>query len=175
MGGDAAAFEMIYLRYRGLVLNVCLRFVHNPAIAEELTQDVFVLVLRKIQTFRGKSQFGTWLFQVTRNTALMYLRDQRRNDLNGSLTEMDEDSTKTAEYDRRLEVQDQRLESAVDRVTVQRLLAKLAPGYRSTLLLHDFEGYEHLEICAIMNVREGTSKSQLHKARARLRGMLKAA
>jgi RNA polymerase sigma-70 factor (ECF subfamily) len=175
MAGDRLAFEQIYLQYRSLVFAVCHRFVKNHAISEELVQDTFLLVLRKIHLFKGQSQFGTWLYQIARNTALMYIRDQQAKDNNESLAQWQEDQTKVVQLERVLKVQDRALQSITDRVTLERLINKMAPGYRSTLLLHDFHGYEHQEICEIMSVRQGTSKSQLHKGRKRLRAMLKAA
>jgi RNA polymerase sigma factor (sigma-70 family) len=173
--GDQAAFEQIYLQYRSLVFAVCHRLVKNPAISEELVQDTFLLLLRKIHLFKGRSQFGTWLYQIARNTALMYIRDQQAKDSNESLAQMQEDDTKTAQLERVLKVHDRNLQSITTRVTLERMIDKMAPGYRSTLLLHDFHGYEHAEICEIMSVRQGTSKSQLHKGRKRLRAMLEAA
>ncbi|ABF40801.1 sigma-24, ECF subfamily [Candidatus Koribacter versatilis Ellin345] len=175
MNGDREAFEEIYLQYRTLVFAVCNRLVKNQAISEELVQDTFLLLLRKIHLFKGRSQFGTWLYQIARNTALMYIRDQQAKDNNESLGQWQEDATKVVQLERVLRVQDSNLRSITDRVTLERLIAKMAPGYRSTLLLHDFHGYEHREICEIMNVRQGTSKSQLHKGRKRLRAMLEAA
>jgi RNA polymerase sigma factor (sigma-70 family) len=175
MAGDRVAFESIYLQYRNMVFAVCQRLVRNPAISEELVQDTFLLVLRKIHLFKGRSQFGTWLYQIARNTALMYLRDQQAKDSNESLAQMQDDDTKAAQLERILKVQDRSLQLLAERVTLERLIAKMAPGYRSTLLLHDFHGYEHAEICEIMGVRQGTSKSQLHKGRKRLRTMLLAA
>lgn len=175
MNGDRDAFEQIYLQYRSLVFAVCHRLVKNHAISEELVQDTFLLVLRKIHLFKGRSQFGTWLYQIARNTALMYIRDQQAKDSNESLAQWQEDDTKVAQLERVLKVQDRNLQSITDRVTLERLINKMAPGYRSTLLLHDFHGYEHEEICEIMSVRQGTSKSQLHKGRKRLRSMLEAA
>jgi RNA polymerase sigma factor (sigma-70 family) len=175
MAGDRAAFEQIYLQYRSMVFAVCQRLVRNPAISEELVQDTFLLVLRKIHLFKGRSQFGTWLYQIARNTALMYLRDQKAKDSNESLAQMQEDDNKAALLERVLRVQDRSLQMLAERVTLERLIQKMAPGYRSTLLLHDFHGYEHAEICEIMSVRQGTSKSQLHKGRKRLRAMLLAA
>ena len=175
MAGDADAFEQIYIQYRSLVFAVCHRLVKNQAISEELVQDTFLLVLRKIHLFKGRSQFGTWLYQIARNTALMYIRDQQAKDSNESLAQWQEDDAKAAQLERVLKIQDRNLQCITDRVTLERLIAKMAPGYRSTLLLHDFHGYEHEEICEIMNVRQGTSKSQLHKGRKRLRAMLQAA
>ncbi len=175
MAGDRAAFAQIYLQYRSLVFAVCHRLVKNQAICEELVQDTFLLVLRKIHLFRGQSQFATWLYQIARNTALMYLRDQQAKDSNESLAQWQEDDTKVVQLERVLRVQDRNLHSLADRVTLERLIGKMAPGYRSTLLLHDLHGYEHEEICEIMSVRQGTSKSQLHKGRKRLRAMLEAA
>jgi RNA polymerase sigma-70 factor (ECF subfamily) len=175
MAGDRAAFEMIYLQYRNMVFAVCQRLVHNPAISEELVQDTFLLVLRKIHLFKGQSQFGTWLYQIARNTALMYIRDQKAKDNNESIAQMQADENKAPQLERVLKIQDRTLQSIAERVTLERLIQKLAPGYRSTLLLHDFHGYEHSEICEIMSVRQGTSKSQLHKGRKRLRAMLQAA
>jgi RNA polymerase sigma-70 factor (ECF subfamily) len=175
MNGDRKAFEQIYLQYRSLVFAVCHRLVKNHAISEELVQDTFLLVLRKIHLFKGRSQFGTWLYQIARNTSLMYIRDQQSKDSNESLAQWQEDDTKASQLERVLRVQDRNLQSITDRVTLERLINKMAPGYRSTLLLHDFHGYEHEEICEIMSVRQGTSKSQLHKGRKRLRAMLEAA
>ena len=175
MNGDQAAFETIYLQYRGLVFSVCHRLVKNQAVSEELVQDTFLLVLRKIHLFKGRSQFGTWLYQIARNTALMYIRDQMAKDSNESLAQWQEDQTKAVQLERVLRVQDKRLQTLAERITLERLIDKMAPGYRSTLLLHDFHGYEHEEICEIMSVRQGTSKSQLHKGRKRLRAMLEAA
>jgi RNA polymerase sigma-70 factor (ECF subfamily) len=105
----------------------------------------------------------------------MYIRDHKRKDINDSLTDWQEDEQRCVDFERVLMAEDRSLQSAVDRVTLTRLIKELAPGYRSTLLLHDLLGYEHSEICKIMNIREGTSKSQVHKARQRLRRMLKAA
>jgi RNA polymerase sigma-70 factor (ECF subfamily) len=175
MNGDPAAFEQIYLQYHGMALAICHRIVKSEAISEELTQDTFVLVLRKIHLFKGNAQLGTWIYQIARNTALMYIRDQRRKDDNESLGSMGEDDAKAGQLERALAVRDGSLYSVAERVTLERAISKLAPGYRATLLLHDIHGYEHDEICEIMNVRQGTSKSQLHKGRMRLREMLKAA
>ena len=175
MQGDRDAFAEVYLHYRSLVFAICYRIVKNPAISEELAQDTFLLVMRKIHMFKGDSQFSTWLYQIARNTCLMYIRDQQAKDTRESLCELAEDDTKTAQVEKLLRVKDRMLESTAERVTLDRLIGKMAPGYRSTLLLHDFLGYEHEEICEMLSVREGTSKSQLHKGRQRLRQMYKAA
>lgn len=175
MAGDHDAFQMIYLQYRSMVFAICERVVHNPTISEELMQDTFLLVLRKIHLFRGQSQFSTWLYRIARNTALMYIRDQQSKDSNESLSEMQQDDDKAAQVERVLRIEDRYLQGTADRITLQRLIGKMAPGYRSTLMLHDLHGYEHREICDILSVSQGTSKSQLHKSRKRLRAMLDAA
>ncbi len=175
MAGDRAAFSQIYVEHHSLVFAVCHRIVQNAAISEELTQDTFLLVLRKIHLFRRQSKFSTWLYQIARNTALMYVRDQKAKDTNDSLAYVDEEDTKSGQIERILKIDDQKLRTAADRVTLEKVIGKLAPGYRSMLVLHDVYGYEHSEICEILGVRTGTSKSQVHKARKRLRVLLDAA
>jgi len=175
MAGDRAAFSQIYVEHHSLVFAVCHRIVQNPAISEELTQDTFLQLLRKIHLFRGQSQFSTWLYQIARNTALMYVRDQKAKDTNDSLGYVEEDDTGSGQLERILKTDDHKLRTAADRVTLEKVIDKLAPGYRSMLVLHDVYGYEHSEICEIMGIRTGTSKSQVHKARKRLRLLLEAA
>lgn len=174
MAGDGSAFSQIYVTHQSLVFAACHRIVQNPAISEELTQDTFLQLLRKIHLFRGQSQFSTWLYQIARNTALIYVRDHKAKDLNDSL-DAEEDDLKSGQIEQALRTDDNKLRTATDRITLERVIDKLAPGYRSILVLHDVYGYEHSEICDILGVGQGTSKSQVHKARKRLRSMLEAA
>jgi len=168
--GDAAAFEFLYHLHSRRVYALCLRMVNNPSDAEDLMQEAFLQLFRKIGTFRGESAFSTWLHRMTVNVVLMRLRKKslscgfaRRND--GS-----DDETGGPRKD--IGAPDLRLSGAVDRVNLERSVEKLPPGYRTVFVLHDVQGYEHNEIADIMGCSVGNSKSQLHKARTRLRDLL---
>ncbi len=163
--GDEAAFAEIFQRYRRRVYSLCLRMTRVPADAEDLTQDVFLLLFRKISSFRGESAFTTWLHRMVANVAFMHLRKKSRSQV--SL----DDPGRLPEEPVRREVGDPdlRLEGCVDRITLERAIAKLPPGYRSVYALYELQGYGHHEIAEIMNWSVGNSKSQLHKARRKLR------
>jgi RNA polymerase sigma-70 factor, ECF subfamily len=169
--GDAAAFEQLYRKHSRRVYAVCLRMAGNVSEAEDLTQDAFLMVFRKIQSFRGDSAFSTWLHRVTVNTVLMRFRkakvpveslddacDRDENDLKPPL---------------QLGEKDLRLDGVIDRVTLQRAIDRLPPGCREMFILHDVAGYRHEEIAEIAGCSVGNSKSQLHKARMRLREILR--
>jgi len=168
--GDPAAFEFLYRRHNQRVYALCLRMVKNPAYAEDLTQDTFVAVLRGIREFRGQSAFSTWLHRVTRNTVLMGFRKRRLKET--SLEEITDPETENGHTPAAFGVTDRRLEGLADRMLLQSAVAQLSGGFRATLLLHDLQGYEHSEVAAMMGCAIGTSKSQLHKARLRVRKML---
>lgn len=163
--GDEAAFAEIFERYRRRVYSLCLRMTRVPADAEDLTQDVFLLLFRKISSFRGESAFSTWLHRMVANVAFMHLRKKSR-----PLVSLDDPGPVPEEPARR-EVGDSdlRLEGCVDRITLERAIAKLPPGYRSVYALYELQGYGHHEIAEIMKWSVGNSKSQLHKARRKLR------
>ena len=169
--GDAAAFENLYQAHSRRVYALCLRMVGNRAEAEDLTQEAFLQMFRKIQTFRGEANFSTWLHRVTVNIVLMKLRRKKR--LEFSLeegTERDEDSpTPRNEFGEA----DVRLTGSIDRINLQRAIEQLPPGFKSIFILHDIQGYKHNEIGEILGCSAGNSKSQLHKARMRLRALLK--
>jgi RNA polymerase sigma-70 factor, ECF subfamily len=168
--GDAAAFEYLFQLHSRRVYALCLRMVGNPADAEDLAQEAFLQLFRKIATFRGESAFSTWLHRMTVNVVLMRLRKKTlpTDSLEESL-EPDADSTGPK---RDVGAPDLRLSGAVDRVNLERSIEKLPPGYRTVFILHDVQGYEHNEIAGIMGCSVGNSKSQLHKARTRLRELL---
>jgi RNA polymerase sigma-70 factor (ECF subfamily) len=143
--------------------------IGNAEAAEDLTQDVFFLLFRKIATFRGDSAFSTWLHRLTVNVVLMSVRKKGSPEV--SLEEImapkDEDSP-----NKDFGSLDQNLAGSIDRVTLERAIEDLPPGYRIIFVLHDVEGYEHIEIAGLLGCSIGNSKSQLHKARTKLRGLL---
>jgi RNA polymerase sigma-70 factor, ECF subfamily len=167
--GDGAAFERLYHLHSRRVYSLCLRMVGNPAAAEDLAQEAFLQLFRKIQTFRGESAFSTWLHRLTVNVVLMRLR--RRNVMEISLNEISEQDEESSPP-REVGAADLKLSGSVDRVNLQRAVDQLPPGYRAVFVLHDVEGYEHNEIADMLSCSIGNSKSQLHKARSRLRELL---
>ncbi|HVM75519.1 MAG TPA: sigma-70 family RNA polymerase sigma factor [Candidatus Saccharimonadales bacterium] len=168
--GDPDAFESIYRRHSSRVYSLCLRMVKNPTHAEDLTQDTFLAVFRGIREFRGQSAFSTWLHRVTRNTVLMGFRKRRLQET--SLDEIVDPESDASRAIVELGITDARLEGTADRMLLREALNRLSRGFRATLLLHDLHGYEHSEVAAILGCATGTSKSQLHKARLRIRQML---
>jgi RNA polymerase sigma-70 factor (ECF subfamily) len=168
--GDAAAFERLYQLHGRRVYALCLRMVGNPADAEDLMQEAFLQLFRKIGTFRGESAFSTWLHRMTVNVVLMRLR--KKTLPAASLEETTEPDEETGGPRKDIGAPDLRLSGAVDRVNLERSIEKLPPGYRTVFVLHDVQGFEHNEIAGIMGCSVGNSKSQLHKARTRLRELL---
>jgi RNA polymerase sigma-70 factor, ECF subfamily len=169
--GDAEAFERIYRLHNRRVYALCLRMVGNTAEAEDLTQEAFLQLFRKIGTFRGESAFSTWLHRLAVNVVLMRLR--KKTLAQTSLEEVTEPDEDVGGPRKDIGGPDLRLSGSVDRVNLERAVEQLPPGYRSVFVLHDVQGYEHNEIATIMNCSIGNSKSQLHKARMRLRELLR--
>ena len=167
--GDAAAFEALYNLHKRRVYSLCLRMTANTAAAEDLTQEAFLQLFRKIGTFRGESAFSTWLHRMAVNVVLMQLRKK------GLPVVPLEENIETEEESPRKEpgADDPRLAGSIDRMQLQRSIEALPPGYRMIFLLHDVEGYEHNEIAEMVGCSIGNSKSQLHKARMKLREILK--
>jgi RNA polymerase sigma-70 factor (ECF subfamily) len=168
--GDAASFEHLYQLHSRRVYALCLRMVGNPSDAEDLMQEAFLQLFRKIGTFRGESAFSTWLHRMTVNVVLMRLR--KKTLPAASLEETTEPDEETGGPRKDIGAPDLRLSGAVDRVNLERSIEKLPPGYRTVFVLHDVQGFEHNEIAGIMGCSVGNSKSQLHKARTRLRELL---
>jgi RNA polymerase sigma-70 factor, ECF subfamily len=168
--GDAAAFEFLYELHGRRVYALCLRMVGSPSDAEDLMQEAFLQLFRKIGTFRGESAFSTWLHRMTVNVVLMRLR--KKSLPVASLDEATEPDEDAGGPRKDIGAPDLRLSGAVDRVNLERSIDKLPPGYRTVFVLHDVQGYEHNEIAGIMGCSVGNSKSQLHKARTKLRDLL---
>ena len=168
--GDAEAFEVLYNLHKRRVYSLCLRMTANAAEAEDLTQEAFLQLFRKIATFRGESAFSTWLHRMAVNVVLMQLRKKGLPVVPLEETVESEEETPKKE----LGGVDTKLAGSIDRMILERAIGKLPPGYRTIFVLHDVEGYEHNEIAGIVGCSIGNSKSQLHKARLKLRDLLKA-
>lgn len=164
--GDMAAFEEIYNRHHRRVYSICLRMLQNATEAEDLTQDVFIQLYRKIGSFRGDSAFTTWLHRLTVNQVLMHFR--KRNVKFEKTTEEGETPIQVVSG-----TENPKKMPIVDKIALENAIAQLPTGYRNVFVLHDVEGYEHEEVAKILGCSVGTSKSQLHKARLKLRKLLK--
>ena len=163
--GDMAAFEEIYQRHHRRVYSVCLRMLQNATEAEDLTQEVFIQLYRKIGSFRGDSAFTTWLHRMTVNQVLMHFR--KRSVKYEKTTEEGETPTQVV-----VGTENHQKMPIVDKIALDNAISQLPPGYRSVFVLHDIEGYEHEEVAKILGCSVGTSKSQLHKARLKMRKLL---
>ncbi len=168
--GDAAAFESLYHLHSRRVFAVCLRMLENTAEAEDLTQETFLTVFRKIGLFRGESSFSTWLHRVTVNLVLMHIRKKVLPQT--SLDDFTDTGDESGASRIQLGERDPHLEGFVDRVSLERAIDQLPSGFKISFVLHDIQGYRHKEIAEILGCSAGTSKSQLHKARLRLRELL---
>jgi RNA polymerase sigma-70 factor (ECF subfamily) len=167
--GDGVAFETLYGMHKRRVYSLCLRMLGNVAEAEDLTQEVFLQLYRKIGTFRGDSAFSTWLHRLAVNVVLMHLRRKGlpQVSLEETLEPVQDDGPR-----KDIGARDLTLSGSIDRVTLERAIENLPPGYRLVFVLHDVEGYEHNEIAGMLDCSIGNSKSQLHKARMKLRDLL---
>jgi RNA polymerase sigma-70 factor, ECF subfamily len=169
--GDADAFADLFHAHKTRVYSLCLRMTNNTTEAEDLTQDAFLQVFRKLATFRGESALSTWLYRIAVNTVLMHFRKKSPCQL--SLDEPcgknnDDAKPLRREYGTR----DTHLAGCIDRITLTRAIGDLPEGYRTVFLLHEVEGYEHQEIAEFLGCSTGNSKSQLHKAKLRIRELL---
>jgi RNA polymerase sigma-70 factor, ECF subfamily len=167
--GDSDAFATLFHAHKARIYSVCLRMTNNAAEAEDLTQDAFLQVFRKIATFRGDSAFSTWLHRIAVNTVLMHFRKKSLSQV--SLDEPYSNSD-GAKIRREYGTRDNRLAGCVDRVALASAIKELPQGYRTIFVLHEVEGYEHQEIAEMLGCSVGNSKSQLHKAKLRIRELL---
>jgi RNA polymerase sigma-70 factor, ECF subfamily len=162
LNGDLGAFEDLYRQHSTRLYNLAFRMVGNAADAEDLLQDIFLTVYRKLESFRGASALSTWLYRLGMNVCLDRLR------------------SKAARQDQATDTLDERLGNApggasltgISRIDLERAIQSLPEGSRAAFLLHDVEGFDHTEVGQILGVAEGTSKSQVHKARLRIREYL---
>src|SRR5271165_2459019 len=168
--GDHYAFAQLYSMHKRRIYSLCLRMVGNVAEAEDLTQEAFLQLHRKIATFRGDSAFSTWLHRLAINVVLMHLRKKGL-----PVISLDEAMEPTPEEGpgRSFGAPDLSLAGSIDRLALERAISDLPAGYRLIFVLHDIEGYEHNEIAAMLDCSIGNSKSQLHKARLKLRDAMR--
>lgn len=167
--GDDDAFSQLYLQHKKRVFSICLRMVHDFSQAEDLTQETFLQLHRKLASFRGDCAFTTWLHRIAVNIVLMHLRKRVLPvvSLDHLMTNVPEKHVGYGVGTReRTEI------GVVDRLAIDRATANLAPGYRKAFLLHDVHGFQHGEIATILDCTLGNSKSQLHMARRALRRVL---
>ena len=164
--GSTGAVRDLYERHHQRVYALCLRMTGNGADAEDLTQEVFIHLMRKIGSFQGESRFTTWLHRVTVNLVLMSLR---RWAIRQERQMSDDFETRISTLFRNRQSPSARI---TDRIALDSALAQLAPGCRSVFVLFDVEGYRHREIARLLGCTTGTSKSQLHRARKKLKRLL---
>lgn len=157
--GDRAAMGRLYEAHAGRVFTVVRRLAGEHALADDLCQEAWIRAFRKLHLFRGESSFGTWMYRLATNTALNGLRRRNRRPEVGGVAEPESRATPPDE-------------AVINQRMLSKALDRLPPGYRRVLVLHDVEGFTHREIGEMLGVAEGTSKSQLHKARARMRELL---
>lgn len=166
--GDSDAFAALFYTHRPRVYSLCLRMTNNTAEAEDLAQDAFLQVFRKLNTFRGDSALSTWLYRVAVNTVLMHFRKKGLRQIS-----LDESSNQDSRVVKReYGSTDDRLSGSIDRIALARAMQELPAGYRTIFLLHEIRGYEHQEIARILRCSVGNSKSQLHKAKLKMRELL---
>ena len=162
---DMEAFEEIYHLHHKRVFSICFRMLQNTSDAEDLTQQVFIQLFRKLHTFRGESSFTTWLHRMTVNQVLMHFR--RRVVKTEKTTEDGETPIRVVSG-----TENPSRMALIDRIALNQAIGQLPAGYRLVFILHDVEGFEHEQIGKMLGCAVGTSKSQLHKARQRLRQLL---
>jgi RNA polymerase sigma-70 factor (ECF subfamily) len=168
--GDSEAFATLFHSHKTRIYSLCFRMTNNAAEAEDLAQDAFLQVFRKLSTFRGDSALSTWLYRIAVNTVLMHFRRKTpcRISLDEPIRSQDDSKSVRREYGTR----DGRLDSAVTRVALTRAISELPEGYRAIFLLHEVDGYQHREIAKLLGCSVGNSKSQLHKAKLKIRDFL---
>ena len=169
--GDEGAFEWLYRSHSARVYALCMRMLRNPDDAEDSTQEVFLHVFRKIQGFRGASAFSTWLHRVAVNTVLMRIRGSKL--AKAAVVENSEGNEESGGPARERGAPDLRLEGYIDRVAIENAIKQLPPRCKMMFVLYDIQGYAHSEIAKLLGCSVGNAKSQLHKARLRLRKLLR--
>ena len=158
--GDAAAFELLYRQHATRLYNLAGRMAGSSQEADDLLQEIFLTAYRKLDTFKGASALGTWLYRLAMNVCLDRLRSKAAKQK--AVTDTIDETAGYAGPGL----------SQVSRLDLERAIQSLPEGSRAAFLLHDVEGFDHLEVGRILGIAEGTSKSQVHKARMRIRSYL---
>ena len=162
---EQRAFQDLYQTHQRRVYSTCLRMTRDISEAEDLTQEVFVHLFRALGSFRGESAFTTWLHRLTVNHVLTHFRKRKVRTVRTTEDgELPAQALAGSHDHKRLNI--------VDRILLLEVIGKLPEGYRDALVLHDIEGLEHKEIAKMRGRTEGTSKSQLHKARRMARALI---
>jgi RNA polymerase sigma-70 factor (ECF subfamily) len=159
--GDAAAFEAIYRRHAPRIFTLACRMTGSRADGEDLLQEIFLLVHRKLGGFKGDSALGTWIYRLAANCCVDFLRSRQHRERQA-----------TDELDETVAPPRSAGGLRVDQMDLQRAIERLPAGYRAAFVLHDVEGFEHAEVARLLGIAEGTSKSQVHKARLKIRALL---
>jgi len=169
--GDQDAFAELYAQHKAQVFSICMRMVRSFSLAEDLTQETFLQVHRKLASFRGDSVFSTWLHRTAVNIVLMHLRKRGLDSvsLDQLLANGPDESA-----GRKLGKRDLTQAGVIDRLAINQVIDTMAPGYRNIFILHDVHGFDHGEIASMLNCSSGNTKSQLHKARRVIRGAFSA-
>ena len=167
--GDHLAFAELYSLYKYRVYRLCLRMVRDVGLAEDLCQESFLQLYRKISTFQGNSAFSTWLHRLTVNVVLMNMRKKGLAMTPLEYAALDGNEGNLSES---FGIIDPCLAGSIDRLAIDRAAKTLPNGYQTVFYLHDVQGFQHWEIASQLNFSIGTSKSQLHKARRTLRRVL---
>ena len=166
--GDESAYEELYRQHKGRVYSWCFRMTGKPADAEDLTQEVFLQLYRKLRSFRGDSSLSTWLYRVTINTVLMHHRKRRATELSLDIVEGHDQASVDTNFQDKICI----MMYPLERVALTRAIGSLPKGRRSVYVLHDIKGMSHDDIARHMGFSVNTSKSQLHRARLVLRATL---
>jgi len=161
--GDVDAFAELYARHSSRIFSLAARMAGSPQTGEDLLQEIFLQAYRKIGGFKGDAAVGTWLYRLALNHCLDFVRSRQ--------AKMDKATSAFADQDYAPALPAPR-ESPAERIDLERAMQQLPPGCREVFVLHDVEGYEHKEIAAMLGIAEGTSKSQVFKARMKLRALL---
>ncbi len=156
------AFDDLYRRFAPRVFTLACRMSGSRSNGEDLLQEIFLLVYRKLGSFKGEAALGTWVYRLATNCCLDFLRS-RQHKLQQASDELDESLPPSVDRGR----------LRTDRLDLEQAIARLPPGYRAAFVLHDVEGFDHAEVARLLGIAEGTSKSQVHKARMKMRDFLR--
>ena len=162
LNGDVDAFETVYRQHSGRIYTLACRMAGSPEDGEDLLQEVFLQAFRKLQTFKGDASLGTWLYRLALNHCLDYVRSRQAR--MKKLTDTLDAETSFEPAARRT--------TPIAKLDLDRAIERLPDGCREAFVLHDVEGFDHKEVGALLGIAEGTSKSQVFKARLKLRAIL---